>query len=140
MLDFIPWSALLGGMLLGLSSALLMLFNGRVAGISGIVSGLINPQKDDYLWRFMFVIGMVISAYLIAPFGFSLPELGDMNLLVVVVGGLCVGLGTRVGCGCTSGHGIVGVGRLSVRSITATFTFLIAGMLMVYIRQIFGVL
>lgn len=140
MFDLIPWNALFGGMLLGLSSAILMLFNGKIAGISGIVSGVINPKKNDYLWQSLFLIGMVISAYLVSPFGFLLPEIGDINLLLVVFGGLCVGFGTRLGNGCTSGHGIVGIGRLSVRSVIATIVFLSVGMIVVYIRQIIGVL
>jgi len=140
MFDFIPWNALIGGMLLGLSSALLMLFNGKVAGISGIMSGVIHAKKNDYIWRCLFLIGMVVSAYLVKPFGFSLPDLTDINLLLVVFGGLCVGFGTRLGNGCTSGHGIVGIGRLSVRSIIATIVFLGAGMIMVYVHQIIGIL
>lgn len=138
MIDTFPWAALIGGMLLGLSAALLMLFSGKVAGISGIISGVIKPKKNDYGWRVTFLIGMVISAYIVNPFGFLLPVIDDFNLLLIVLAGLLVGFGTRLGNGCTSGHGIVGIGRLSKRSIFATLTFIISGVVVVFIRQMIG--
>lgn len=136
----VPWTALLGGMLLGLSAALLMLFSGKVAGISGIVAGVINPYNNQASWKIAFVVGMILSAFVIQPFGFSLPEVIDQNILLVVIAGVCVGFGTRLGNGCTSGHGIVGVGRFSKRSIIATLIFLASGIIVVFIRQVLGVL
>lgn len=136
----IPWAALLGGMLLGLSAALLMLFSGKVAGISGIVAGAINPKKNESSWKVAFVIGMISSAFVIQPFGFSLPDVAEQNIFLVIAAGLCVGFGTRLGNGCTSGHGIVGVGRFSRRSIIATVIFVASAIMVVFIRQLLGVL
>jgi len=136
----IPWAALLGGMLLGLSAALLMLFSGKVAGISGIVAGVINPKKNESSWKVAFVIGMISSAFVIQPFGFSLPDVAEQNIFLVIAAGLCVGFGTRLGNGCTSGHGIVGVGRFSRRSIIATVIFVASAIMVVFIRQLLGVL
>lgn len=136
----IPWAALLGGMLLGLSAALLMLFSGKVAGISGIVTGVINPKKNESSWKVAFVIGMILSAFVIQPFGFSLPDVAEQNMFLVIAAGLCVGFGTRLGNGCTSGHGIVGVGRFSRRSIIATVIFVASAIMVVFIRQLLGVL
>lgn len=138
MIFTIPWTALLGGMLLGLSAALLMLFSGKVAGISGIVAGVINPQKEGASWKAAFFVGMVLSLFIIQPFGFSLPDVAGQNMLLVVIAGLCVGFGTRLGNGCTSGHGIVGVGRFSKRSIVATVVFIVSAMIVVFIRQTLG--
>ena len=136
----IPWAALLGGMLLGFSAALLMLFSGKVAGISGIVAGVINPKKNESSWKVAFVIGMISSAFVIQPFGFSLPDVAEQNIFLVIAAGLCVGFGTRLGNGCTSGHGIVGVGRFSRRSIIATVIFVASAIMVVFIRQLLGVL
>ena len=134
----IPWAALLGGMLLGLSAALLMLFSGKVAGISGIVAGVINPKKNESSWKV--AIGMISSAFVIQPFGVSLPDVAEQNIFLVIAAGLCVGFGTRLGNGCTSGHGIVGVGRFSRRSIIATVIFVASAIMVVFIRQLLGVL
>lgn len=140
-MDFsVPWASLFGGMLLGLSAILLMLFSGKVAGISGIVGGLLNPQKNDASWRAAFVIGMILSVLVVAPFGFSLVDVSDNNILLVSFAGLLVGFGTRLGNGCTSGHGIVGMGRFSKRSIYATCTFMISAIVVVLIRRLLGVL
>lgn len=138
--NFTPWTSLAGGALLGLSAALLMLFNAKIAGISGIVSGIVNPTKGDTRWRVAFVLGMMLSLWVVAPLGFSLPALDNQNLLLVTLAGLLVGFGTRLGNGCTSGHGIIGMGRFSKRSIVATLTFMLAAMAMVLIRRLLGVL
>ncbi|USD64044.1 YeeE/YedE thiosulfate transporter family protein [Vibrio sp. SCSIO 43136] len=137
---FIPWHALFGGMLLGLSAGLLMLFSGKVAGISGAIGGLLNPPKHESSWRAAFLTGMILSAVIVAPFGFALPDVSDNNLLIVVLAGLLVGFGTRLGNGCTSGHGIIGMGRFSKRSIAATLTFMAAAIVVVFIRRTLGVL
>lgn len=131
----IPWDALRGGMLLGLAAALLLVMNGRIAGISGIVSGLLKPVKGEVSWRFLFVLGMVISGALAPLLGFSVPEsLPVTSVFWVVLAGLLVGIGTKLGNGCTSGHGICGMGRLSKRSIVATCVFMVVAFVTVFFR------
>ena len=136
----IPWESLFGGMLLGVSAILLMLFNGKVAGISGIVGGLLARKKNETSWRVAFIAGMIISVYVVSPFGFTLPELSDNNILLVALAGLLVGIGTRLGNGCTSGHGIVGMGRFSKRSVVATCVFMVVAIVVVFIRNLLGAL
>jgi len=136
--SFTPWTSLAGGALLGLSAVLLMLFNGKIAGISGIIAGLLAPKKGEFSWRVAFLIGMTVSTLFIAPLGFSLPEISNENLLAVAIAGLLVGFGTRLGNGCTSGHGIIGMGRFSKRSIIATMVFMLAAVVMVLMRSFFG--
>jgi len=146
--NFTPWSALAGGVLLGLSAALLLVFTSKIAGISGIIGGLLTPRKNDLSWRVAFLIGMILSFLMVAPFGLSLPDslsFPPMNnsiqsILLIAIAGLFVGFGTRLGNGCTSGHGIIGIGRFSKRSIVATFTFIVSAMLVVYLRKFFGAL
>ena len=135
----IPWHALAGGMLLGVSAVILMLFNGKIAGISGAINGVIQPKKNEFSWRLIFLIGMVLSLYLVKLFGFSLPDISNSNLLLVGVAGALVGFGTRVANGCTSGHGIVGIGRFSKRSIIATLIFITTAIATVTIRKLTGV-
>jgi len=136
----IPWASLLGGMLLGLSAALLMLFSGKVAGISGVIGGLLNPQKRESSWRAAFLTGMILSLLIVTPLGFALPDISDKNILLVSFAGLLVGFGTRIGNGCTSGHGIVGMGRFSKRSIYATLAFMVTAIAVVLIRRLLGAL
>ena len=136
----IPWASLFGGMLLGLSAALLMLFSGKIAGISGAIGGLLNPQKHESSWRAAFLMGMILSVLVVTPLGFVLPDVNDKNILVVSLAGLLVGFGTRLGNGCTSGHGIIGLGRFSKRSIYATCAFMITAIVVVLIRRLLGVL
>ena len=138
--NFTPWSALAGGALLGLSASLLMLFTGKIAGISGIIGGLLKPQKGEFQWRLAFVLGMFSSAFILAPFAIELPEFTSQPLIYIVIAGLLVGFGTRLGNGCTSGHGIIGMGRFSKRSIVATCIFMIVAAVVVLIRQQFGAL
>lgn len=131
----IPWDALRGGMLLGLAAALLLIMNGRIAGISGIVSGLLKPVKGEVSWRFLFVIGMVMSGALAPLLGFNVPEsLPVTSVFWVALAGLLVGVGTKLGNGCTSGHGICGMGRLSKRSIVATCVFMAVAVVTVFVR------
>lgn len=138
-MDFsIPWHSFFGGMLLGLSALLLLLFCGKIAGISGIISGLLTPQKGDIHWRSFFLLGMIFSVFIVAPFGFSLPELAKTSLLQIVIAGFLVGFGTQLGNGCTSGHGIIGIGRFSKRSMVATLTFMAFAVLVVFIRRLLG--
>lgn len=123
--NFTPWTALAGGLLIGLSAWLLLVANGRIAGISGILGGLLPPRAGDWPWRAVFLVGLVAGAaahlHLMAPEQ-TITVTGNWPLLVA--GGLLVGFGTRLGGGCTSGHGVCGIGRLSRRSIAATVIFM----------------
>ena len=130
---FTPWSSLAGGLLIGLATALLLLFSGRIAGISGIVGGLLRPGKGDVAWRVAFVLGLFA-----APWVFSmaapLPRVTiDAGTATLIAAGLLVGVGTRYGSGCTSGHGVSGLSRGSPRSIVATLSFMAAGFLTVFV-------
>ncbi len=150
MLSLIPWDAFFGGMVLGVSAIVLMLGIGRVAGISGIVSRLlpvrtsnneskgVDTDKTDKHWRIAFVVGMVVSGWLLIPTGYQLPQLEEMNVVVVVIAGLLVGYGTKTANGCTSGHGIVGMARLSKRSIIATCVFMSVAIATVLIKNLIG--
>ena len=126
--NFTPISALLGGAFIGLGALLLYLFSGRIAGISGITSGALF-SSDGRSWRLAFVAGILLGPLLVGTlvtdFSYSTPELG----WELIVGGVLVGIGTGWGSGCTSGHGICGISRLSTRSITATLIFMLSGML-----------
>lgn len=134
---FTPWLSLSGGLLLGLASALFILVNGRILGISGIVGGLLSPLKGDVSWRISFLLGMA-AAPLVASFLFpqllSAPRI-DTGLIALVAAGLLVGFGTRLGSGCTSGHGVCGLSRLSPRSLVSTLTFMGLGFSVVYIAR-----
>jgi uncharacterized membrane protein YedE/YeeE len=138
---FTPWASLAGGILLGLASALFILVNGRILGISGILGGLLRPQRSDTGWRVAFMLGMLAAPATlawIAPAGLvSAPRI-DAGYAVVLIAGLLVGYGTRLGSGCTSGHGVCGLSRLSPRSLVATGSFMAAGFAMVYaMRHLF---
>lgn len=132
--NFTPVSSLIGGMLIGLSASSLLLFDGKIAGISGIVGGILSPAKNDTLWRLLFVVGLLTGGfffYYISPQSF---EIGiSRSAVALISAGLLVGFGTRLGNGCTSGHGVCGVSRLSKRSILATVTFLATGILTVFV-------
>lgn len=131
----IPWISLLGGMLLGLSATLLLLFNGKIAGISGILAGIIKPVKRDLFWRIIFVLGMVTGGSIgMNWLGATIPEQYNISYPMLALAGLLVGLGTKIGNGCTSGHGICGMGRLSTRSIVATCVFMLVAIITVFIR------
>lgn len=136
----IPWESFIGGTLLGLSASLLMLFSGKIAGISGIINGLLNTQDNERSWKALFVVGMVLSFLLVEPFAYLIPDTSGKNVLLVFIAGLLVGFGTRLGNGCTSGHGIVGMGRFSKRSIYATLTFMGVAVLIVFLRRQLGIL
>ncbi len=127
---FTPWSAISGGVLLGIASALFILANGRILGISGIVGGLLPPKLGDTGWRIAFLAGMFAAPWvflLLAPADFiSVPRI-QANTITTVVAGLLVGIGTRYASGCTSGHGVCGLSRLSPRSLVATLSFMGAG-------------
>jgi uncharacterized membrane protein YedE/YeeE len=133
---FTPWMSLAGGLLLGLASAMFILINGRILGISGIVGGLLAHKVRDAGWRIAFLLGMFASPLavrLLMPADwFSAPRI-DAGWATVVIAGLMVGLGTRYGAGCTSGHGICGLSRLSPRSLVATLSFMAAGFAIVFV-------
>lgn len=131
---------LVGGALIGLSATILLLFNGRIAGISGILGAVVNPEPDDLRWRLAFLLGMVLTGFgiqLLAPAALGLPPV-DRTLGVVVAAGLLVGFGTRLGNGCTSGHGICGLSRLSVRSLAAVLSFMVSGAVTVFLFRTLG--
>jgi uncharacterized protein len=136
---FAPIAALAGGLLVGLAAALFVLFNGRVAGISGIVGGLLRPKRGDVAWRAAFIGGLIAAPLLYRLFT-ALPEIQvDADWPLLIVAGLIVGVGTRYGSGCTSGHGVCGLSRLSPRSMVATVTFMSAGFLTVFmVRHLLG--
>jgi len=132
-LHFTPWSALAGGLLIGLAAAALILFNGRIAGISGIAGGLLRPARGDAGWRISFLLGLV-AAPLVYLLGAPLPAVRvEAGTATLVVAGLLVGIGTRYGAGCTSGHGVCGLSRLSPRSLAATAAFMLAGFATVFV-------
>jgi len=132
---FTPWSALAGGILIGLSAAIFILFNGRIAGISGIIGGLIPPQREDTSWRIAFLAGLIGAPLLYR----TITQLPTTHILAdtpsLIVAGLLVGLGTRYGAGCTSGHGVCGLSRMSPRSLVATATFMLAGFVTVALAR-----
>jgi uncharacterized membrane protein YedE/YeeE len=137
--DFTPWTSLAGGILIGLASALLLILNGRIAGISGIVGGLFRPQRGDISWRAAFVAGLVISPLVFALVSRLPPVQIDASYSTLIIAGLLVGVGTRYGSGCTSGHGICGLARRSPRSLVATIAFMFAGFVTVCIvRHLIG--
>jgi uncharacterized membrane protein YedE/YeeE len=140
--NFTPYSSLAGGILLGISASILMYLNGRIAGISGIVGGILNnPSAAEKAWRGAFVVGIIGGASVYAYFfPVSIEPREHVTTALLIVGGLIVGFGTAMGGGCTSGHGVCGISRFSLRSITATMVFLVAGIATVYIvNQVIGV-
>lgn len=136
---FTPLTALVGGFMIGAAAVLFMLLNGRIAGISGIVGGLLHPVKHDVFWRVTFVAGMIMAPLAYSLFA-PLPDIQvDADYPLLVLAGVLVGIGTRYGSGCTSGHGICGISRLSPRSLAATASFMVSGIITVFImRHVFG--
>ncbi|MDO8432820.1 MAG: YeeE/YedE thiosulfate transporter family protein [Candidatus Binatus sp.] len=136
MQNFTPVASLAGGILIGLASAAMLLLNGKIAGVSGICAGLLMPARNETLWRACFVAGLLAGG---AMLRFWIPAAFDFGALkssaVLAAAGLLVGFGTRLGNGCTSGHGVCGVSRLSARSIFATATFMACGAATVFITD-----
>ncbi len=135
---FTPWSSLAGGFLLGVASALFVLLNGRILGISGILGGLLPAKTGDTSWRVTFLLGLLVSPLVmkaLAPAEFLHAPRIDASMAMVVVAGLLVGIGTRYGSGCTSGHGVCGLSRLSPRSMAATGLFMAAGFATVFVLK-----
>jgi uncharacterized membrane protein YedE/YeeE len=139
-LAFSPFPALLGGIMLGIAATLYILLHGRILGISGIISGLLSPKPGDVNWRLILVLGIVSAPFWAAfLFGIHTKSVIDADWSAIVVAGLLVGFGANYGSGCTSGHGICGLSRLSPRSLVATSTFMGAGFLIVFvIRHVLG--
>jgi uncharacterized membrane protein YedE/YeeE len=130
---FTPWAAALGGVVLGVGVAILVLANGRVAGISGIVGGLLKPRAGDIGWRLAFVAGLLVAPLLYSAFA-GAPRIAiDASFPIVILAGVVVGVGVRYGGGCTSGHGVCGISRLSPRSLVATISFIATGFATVYV-------
>jgi len=131
---------IIGGVLIGLGASALMLFNGKIAGVSGIFGGLLHPKAGDFAWRAAFVAGIIVGGFvlfLLRPDMFGVGV--ERSLPVVVLGGLLVGFGARLGSGCTSGHGVCGIARLGPRSIVATLTFIATGAVAAFVvNQVFG--
>ncbi|MES1978416.1 MAG: YeeE/YedE family protein [Pseudomonadota bacterium] len=132
---FTPWSALLGGMLIGLAAALFALLNGRIAGISGVLGGLLRPVRGDIAWRAAFVLGLIGAPLVYALFAVLPAVQIEAGYGALIVAGLLVGVGTRYGSGCTSGHGVCGLSRMSPRSLVATAAFMGAGFVTVFVLR-----
>ena len=133
---FTPWASLIGGLLLGVASAVFILINGRILGLSGILGGLLPPKVGDIGWRVAFLLGMLAAPTVfmaLAPAGLASEPRIDAGFWTVIATGLLVGIGTRYASGCTSGHGVCGLSRLSPRSLVATLSFMGAGFFIVYI-------
>ena len=137
MLESLPIEALYGGLLIGLSAAILLAFNGRIAGISGILYNLLfnNIGNFDRGWRLAFLIGLFVGGYFMLPVSFEMRE--GYPTILLILSGLAVGIGTRIGNGCTSGHGVCGIGLLAGRSIAATAIFMASGIVTVTILRTF---
>ncbi len=136
--NFTPWSVAMGGLLIGAAVSLLLLFNGRIAGISGILSGVLKPIAGDTAWKVAFVLGIMAAPALFTLFFFS-PEVSiTTSTPILILAGLFVGFGTRLGSGCTSGHGICGMARFSRRSIVAVITFMLVAFATVAVINLLG--
>ena len=136
MADFTPISAMIGGAMIGLSAVLLMLLIGRIAGISGIFGGCLGFELNDKGWRIAFIAGLILAPLIAGSVGYPMPSPQmPVSWTVILAAGLLVGFGTRLGGGCTSGHGICGVARLSARSITATAIFMFTAILVVALTR-----
>ena len=138
--NFTPVSAIIGGVMIGIASSMLLMLSGRLAGISGILAGLLPPKRGDMDWRILFIGGLLLGTLIYQVFAGDAYEVSfSLGWPAIVIGGLLTGIGTRIGGGCTSGHGVCGLGRLSARSGAATLTFIVAGGLTVYVvRHVVG--
>jgi uncharacterized membrane protein YedE/YeeE len=132
---FAPWPALAGGVLIGIAAAMFVLLNGRIAGVSGVLGGLLNPARGDVAWRMSFVLGLLIAPTVYGLFSVGSPLRIDAGDGALVLAGVLVGVGTRYGSGCTSGHGVCGLSRLSLRSLVATLAFMAAGFGTVFVSR-----
>lgn len=136
MSNFTPYSAFFGGLLIGISAVMFLWLTGRIAGISGIMHGVIGAAEDDKLWRFSFLTGLVLGGLMfqwLSPDAF-IPRQG-YPIYLLIIGGFLVGFGARLGNGCTSGHAVCGIGNFSIRSIVATLTFMVTGVITVFVLR-----
>ena len=132
--NFTQIPALMGGLMIGAAATLLLWTTGRVAGISGILAGLLSRNSSNFGWRLAFIVGLMAGPFVVSEFGPGInPVKIEADIPILVIAGLLVGVGTRMGSGCTSGHGVCGIGRFSVRSIVATCVFMAAGAACVYV-------
>jgi uncharacterized membrane protein YedE/YeeE len=131
MTEFTPLSALLGGAILGGAALFFLLVNGRIAGISSIVSGSFKPLSNQPQWRWFFILGLIAAPLVTIPLGYNLPTEIDLSWPLLIIGGFLVGFGSYLGSGCTSGHGICGIGRFSPRSIVSTCIFMLVAIITV---------
>lgn len=137
--SFTPYASLAGGLLIGLAAGMFVLLNGRIAGISGILGGLVRPAKGEFGWRAAFLLGLIVSPVVYTFVGSVPGPRIDAGWATLIVAGLLVGLGTRYGSGCTSGHGVCGMSRLSPRSLVATLAFMASGFATVFVvRHVLG--
>lgn len=139
MTEFTPYYSLLGGVLIGLAATLLMAFHGRIAGMTGILQGVLPPLSADWQWRAAFLAGAVAAPFVFTNLGGTIDFAVPVATLPMIIGGFIVGIGVYFGSGCTSGHGVCGMARLSPRSITATIVFMIAAFITVFVtRHVIG--
>ena len=140
---FTPYASLTGGIIFGVASAIFILVNGRILGISGIVGGLMPPKLGDTFWRISFLLGLLVAPtvfHAVVPAQYITAPRIDATDVMVVIAGLLVGIGTRYASGCTSGHGVCGLSRLSPRSLVATLSFMGTGFAMVYVMRHFAII
>ena len=131
--NFTPYTSLAGGIIIGISASMLLFFNGRICGISGIAGQLLSPTKSDVAWRVFFLLGLLSGGFvLLNVYEPSINFALDLPVITTITAGLLVGFGTRLGSGCTSGHGVCGISRFSLRSIIATIIFMLFGILTAY--------
>ncbi len=135
MTEFTPLSALLGGTILGVSALLLLFLNGRIAGISSILSDSFKSLAKKPQWQWSFILGLILSPLVLTAFNYQITTQIDLSWSAIIIGGFLVGIGTHLGSGCTSGHGICGIGRLSPRSMVATCVFMIVAIIVVFISK-----
>lgn len=134
--EFTPVASLIGGVMIGLAAVMLMLFSGRIAGISGIIRGLFSIRFSEVWWRLAFLAGLILSPFLLRKATGVLPEFAVTgNVELLVAGGLLVGFGTSLGSGCTSGHGVCGIARISTRSLVATAVFMVSAIITVFVMR-----
>ena len=135
MTDFTPWQSLFGGALIGLSAVVLMALHGRIAGITGIVSGVVPPLATDWQWRAAFLVGAIVAPLLLVLAGGQIAFSVPVSTAALILGGVLVGIGVLFGNGCPSGHGICGIARLSLRSVVAVLVFMAAAFVTVYVTH-----
>ena len=134
--NFTPVLSLIGGLMIGIAATLLLWTTGRIAGISGIYGGLLSWDVSNFNWRLAFIFGLFVGPFVVSEFGAGISPINiDAGIPMLIIAGLLVGVGTRMGSGCTSGHGVCGIGRFSIRSIVATFVFMLAGAVCVYVTR-----